>query len=211
MGKNKAVFLDRDGTVSEEIGYIHDKDLPRYALVPGAAAGMQRLAQAGYKLVLVTNQSGVARGYYPESMVQKVHVRLQELLAQAGGPALDAVYYCPHHPDPKGPADTGEIDTPGRVEADPSTLAANDCDCRKPKSGMGLRAARDLDLDLGASWMVGDKNADLGFAENLGVQPILVLTGYGKKTLEGLEKKGRKPGRVADDLAGAAAIILDGR
>jgi D-glycero-D-manno-heptose 1,7-bisphosphate phosphatase len=206
--KNKAVFLDRDGTVSEEIGYIHEKDLGRYALIPGVAEGMRRLADAGYKLVLVTNQSGVARGYYPESMVRRVHARLQELLRAAGGPPLDAIYFCPHHPDPLGPADTGELDTPGRSKAEPLAGLATACDCRKPLAGMGQQAARDLDLDLSKSWMIGDKNADLGFAANLGVRPVLVLTGYGRKTLAGLETKGQTPAWVAADLKEAAEIVL---
>lgn len=205
---NKAVFLDRDGTVSVEMGYIHEHDLGSYVLVPGAAEGMRRLKAAGYKLVLVTNQSGVARGYYPEGMVRAVHARLKELLA-GQGVALDALYYCPHHPEPMGPNDAGEMDVAGRVESKPVAELSFDCDCRKPKAGMGSRAVKDLDLDLGASWMVGDKTADLGFAENLGVRSVLVLSGYGEATLRKLEEKGRRPERVAKDLNEAAEIILN--
>ncbi len=206
--KAKAVFLDRDGTVSVEMGYIHEKDLDRYALVPGAAQGMRRLQDAGYKLVLVTNQSGVARGYYPESTVGSVHARLAELLGEQGV-RLDAVYYCPHHAEPAGPNDTGETGTPGRVAgALPVVELSYDCDCRKPKGGMGLRAAEDLGLDLASSWMVGDKNADLGFAKSLGLKGVLVLSGYGEDTLKKLEAKGQRPERVAADLSEAAEIIL---
>ena len=153
----KAVFLDRDGTLSMEMGYIHEADLPRYALYPGAGAALARLGAAGWTRVLVTNQSGVARGYYPEAQVHQVHARLAELLKAEGG-ALDALYYCPHHADPGGKPDTGE-DSPGMVAAKPVPSLSIDCDCRKPKPGMGLRAARELGLDLGASWMVGDKAA----------------------------------------------------
>jgi subfamily B ATP-binding cassette protein MsbA len=202
--KNKAVFLDRDGTVSVEMGYIHEKDLGRYALESGATEGMKLLAEAGYKLVLVTNQSGVARGYYPESTVAAVHARLGALLAEKGV-ALDAIYYCPHHPDPLGPNDTGDTDTAGRVDAKPLMELALDCDCRKPKAGMGLKAALELNLDLSQCWMIGDKNADLGFAANLGVKPVLVLTGYGRDTLA----KVSRPDFVAADLVAAAKIILE--
>jgi D-glycero-D-manno-heptose 1,7-bisphosphate phosphatase len=203
----KAVFLDRDGTVSVEMGYIHEKDLPQFALCQGAAEGMKRLQDAGYELVLVTNQSGVARGYYPESMVEKVHARLRELL-KAQGVALTAIYYCPHHPSPMGATDNGLTDVAGQVAARPVARYAIDCDCRKPRPGMGLRAAKDLSLDLSKSWMVGDKSADMGFAKNLGVQAVLVTSGYGEDTLKKMSDKGERPGLVAADLIQAADLIL---
>ena len=144
----KAVFLDRDGTISEEIGYIHAADLPRYALLPRSAEGIKRLHEAGYIVVVLTNQSGVARGYFPASQVEAVHARMRELLA-AQGAAVDAVYYCPHHPEPAAPADNGQL-PPGRVAARPVPELCFDCDCRKPKAGLALRAAAELGLDLGA-------------------------------------------------------------
>lgn len=202
----RAVFLDRDGTVSLEMGYIHEGAMASYAIYPGAGEALRKLGEAGFKRVLVTNQSGVARGYYPEAMVQRVHVRLAELLKKGGG-ALDAIYYCPHHPDPTSKPDTGE-DAPGMLKAEPVKALAIDCDCRKPKPGMGLRAAKDLGLDLKASWMVGDKGADAGFARALGCRFVLVRTGYGEKTLAKLEAKGERPEHVAADLAGAVEIIL---
>lgn len=207
MPKSKAVFLDRDGTVSLEMGYIHEADLPRYALNPGAAEGMKRLQQAGYKLVLVTNQSGVARGYYPLYTVDLVHARLKELLAEQGV-SLDGIYYCPHHANPTGPADTGDKDTPGSSDARPVPELSIDCDCRKPRPGMGLRAQADLDLDLAGSWMIGDKAADLGFADALGLKSVLVTTGHGAASLAKMEAKGRRPERVAADLREAARLIL---
>jgi D-glycero-D-manno-heptose 1,7-bisphosphate phosphatase len=200
---NKAVFLDRDGTVSVEMGYIHESDLPKYALNPNAAKGMKRLQQAGYKLILVTNQSGVARGYYPESTVHAVHARLEHLLSKEGV-RLSGIYYCPHHPDPLGGNDMGESDSAGRVQARPVKELCIECDCRKPLGGMGIRAAKEHQIDLSQSWMVGDKNADLGFAKALGLKAVLVKTGYGEKTLA----KGSKPEHVAADLDGAADIIL---
>jgi D-glycero-D-manno-heptose 1,7-bisphosphate phosphatase len=172
MAGRKAVFIDRDGTLSQEIGYIHAADLPRYALLPNAAAGLKRLRAAGYALVVLTNQSGVARGYFPASQVDAVHARLKELLA-AEGAGVDAVYYCPHQP------------------------------------GLALRAAQDLGLDLGASWMLGDKAADLGLAEAAGLKGgILVRTGYGEGTLEKLTAKGQAPQHVAADVLDAAELIL---
>ena len=210
MGAGRpAVFLDRDGTLSEEIGYIHRADLPRYALLPGVAGALTRLRQAGYALVVLTNQSGVGRGYFGADVVDAVHERMRALL-QADGAAVDAVYYCPHHPDPLAAADNGELPQ-GRVQAKPVPGLCIDCDCRKPKPGLALRAARDLGLDLGASWMVGDKSADLGLAGSAGLKGgILVLTGYGLKTLDSLRAKGQAPpgNRVAADLGAAADIIL---
>ncbi len=202
---NRAVFLDRDGTVSSEMGYIHEADLPRYALNLNAGEGIANLTMLGYKTVLVTNQSGVARGYYPEAQVGKVHARLAELLAGESA-HLDAIYYCPHHANPEGKPDTGE-DSPGMVKAQAVADLSIDCECRKPKPGMGLKAAKDLGLDLKACWMIGDKEADQGFAEALGMRFILVLSGYGPKTLEKLKAKGQAPRYVAKDLIEAAEII----
>lgn len=203
----KAVFLDRDGTVSEEIGYIHPSDLPRYALLPRSAEGIRRLHDAGFMVVVLTNQSGVARGYFPPEQVDAVHARMRELLA-AQGAAVDGIYYCPHHPQPAAPADNGQL-PPGRVAASPVSELCFDCDCRKPKAGLALRAAAELGLDLSASWMVGDKGADLGLARTAGLKGgILVKTGYGAGTLEKLQAQGQAPVHVAADLVEAAQIIL---
>jgi histidinol-phosphate phosphatase family protein len=207
MPGSKAIFLDRDGTVSVEMGYIHEEDIPRYALNPGAAKGMKRMQGAGYKLIIVTNQSGVARGYYPLYTVDLVHQRLRELLGKEGV-SLDALYYCPHHANPTGPADSGEMTTPGRVGAKPVPELSFACECRKPMPGMGLQAVREHNLDLSQSWMIGDKNGDMGFAKNLGLKPILVTSGYGAQTLERLKAKGETPAHVAADLNEAADIIL---
>lgn len=204
---NKAVFLDRDGTLSEEIGYIHAADLPRFALLPRTAAGLRRLREAGYLLVVLTNQSGVARGYFPAAQVDAVHDRLRLLLANEGV-ALDAVYYCPHHPEPLAPADNGQL-PPGRVAAQPVAALNIDCDCRKPKPGLALRAARDLGIDLGRSWMLGDKSADLGLAQAAGLKGgVLVLTGYGQGTLEKMKAQGRSPQYIATDVLDAVETIL---
>jgi D-glycero-D-manno-heptose 1,7-bisphosphate phosphatase len=204
----KAVFLDRDGTISLEMGYIHEADMPRYGVYPRSAAGLKKMQEAGYLLVMVTNQSGVARGYYGPEMVERVHARLGELLA-AEGVALDAVYYCPFHPDPFATPDIGEA-APGMSKAVPNAAFAVESDWRKPQAGMGRQAVKDLGLDLARCWMVGDKSADLGFAKNLGVPGILVRTGYGDETLEKMAAKGQRPERVAADLLEAAAMIIEG-
>ena len=202
----KAIFLDRDGTISLELGYIHEADLPKYGLYPNSIAGLKKMHDAGYLLIMVTNQSGVARGYYGPETVEKVHARMAELLA-AGGVALDAIYYCPFHPDPYATPDIGEA-APGMSNAKPNPAFAIESDWRKPQAGMGWQAVKDWGLDLSACWMLGDKSADLGFAKNLGVPSILVRTGYGEETIEKMAAKGQKPERIAADLLEAADIIL---
>jgi len=151
----RAVFLDRDGTLVEEVRYLHDPE--RVALMPGAGA-LAGLAAAGYALVVVTNQAGVARGRYDEAAVEAVHRRLAELLAGVGV-RLDAVLYCPHHPE-------GTV--PGYARA---------CRCRKPGPGMLEAAAERLGLDLAASFMIGNHPTDVGAAGAAGVTPLFVTTG----------------------------------
>jgi D-glycero-D-manno-heptose 1,7-bisphosphate phosphatase len=152
-----AVFLDRDGTLVEEHPYLHEPEL--VALMPGAAAALSRLARAGFALVLVTNQAGVARGLYGEDAVERVHRRVRELLAEQAGVTLDGVYYCPHHAE-------------GVVAA-----YARACGCRKPAPGMLRAAARDLGLDLAASYLVGNDPVDVGAARAAGATPLFVITG----------------------------------
>ena len=135
----EAVFLDRDGTVTEEVGYVNHLD--RLKLIPGAASAISRLNRAGILVILATNQAGVARGYFPEELVGQVHRRLEELLAQEGA-HLVAIYYCPHHPQVGPP--------PYRKS----------CNCRKPAGGMLLEAAEKFSIDLSRSFMVGDKITD---------------------------------------------------
>ncbi len=176
-----AVFLDRDGTINEEMGYINH--LSRFKIFPQAAAAIRRLNEAGLKVVLVSNQSGAARGYFPASLVDEMHRHLNRLLAAAGA-RLDGIYLCLHGPD-------------------------EGCLCRKPQPELLLRAARDLDLDLSRSYLVGDRYKDIETATNAGVKGLLVLTGYGRGEFEFLrEKTSAQPVYVAQDLADAAAWIL---
>jgi D-glycero-D-manno-heptose 1,7-bisphosphate phosphatase len=179
--KNIAVFLDRDGTINEEMGYINHPD--RFVLLPRSAQAIRRLSDAGLKVVVITNQSGAARGYFPPSLVEVVHEKLRVLLA-AQGARLDAIYTCLHGPEAG-------------------------CSCRKPKPGLIEQAAQDLDLDLARSYLVGDRYKDLETAHRAGVQGILVLTGYGRGEYE--HQSGSwplPPAYVAEDLMDAAAWII---
>lgn len=175
-----AVFLDRDGTIIEEVGYLKDPSQAR--LIPGAAEGIRRLNEAGVPVVVVTNQAGVGRGYFPESAVAAVHAEVaRQLLAQ--GARWDAAYYCPHHPDAG-------------------------CDCRKPSPGMLRKAAAEHGLDLAGSFVVGDKVSDLKAGAPLGCRTVLVLTGYGVTEGERGKAAGFAPDHVAPDLAAAADWVL---
>ncbi len=152
--KNRAVFLDRDGVVVEHVHYLSKPEELR--LVRGAAQAVRRLRAAGFKVVLVTNQSGVERGYFSLRQLSIVHRRLRAMLAR-GGARLDAIYCCPHAPAPKG----------------------RGCSCRKPAPALFKRAARRFKIDLASSFVVGDSTSDLKAARNIGASAVLVKTGYG--------------------------------
>ena len=160
MGR-PAAFLDRDGVINEDRGYVHRWE--DFAFVAGAVDAMRRLQAAGYALVVVTNQSGVARGYYDEAALERLHDRMRSELA-AHGVALAAIEYCPH--------------LPGAAVA----RLAVDCDCRKPAPGMMLRAARRLALDLPASLLFGDRASDLEAARAAGIgrYALLATDGVGE-------------------------------
>jgi D-glycero-D-manno-heptose 1,7-bisphosphate phosphatase len=187
-GGRRAVFIDRDGTISEEVGYVNH--VSRYRVFPFAAEAVRALNEAGWLAVLVTNQAGVARGYFAEEMIGAVHGLLAAEL-ERGGARLDAVYYCPHHPTVGEP--------PYRL----------DCDCRKPRPGLIRRAAADLGLDLARCWMVGDRYSDAELARNAGVRSAFVLTGYGRGELEHQSRDWRhRPDLVAENLLEAVRGIL---
>lgn len=185
---NRAVFLDRDGTINEEVGYVNH--IERFFLLPRVGQAIRLLNQHGWKTVVVTNQSGVARGYFPESLIHQVHQKMKELLKSEEA-YLDGIYYCPHHPD---------IGVPPYRQR---------CRCRKPATGMVEDASKELGLDLSLSYMVGDRGVDIEFAHQIGVKPILVLTGYGKGEWEhGRSQWKVKPDYVAQDLLEAVRWIL---
>ncbi len=180
----RAVFLDKDGTVLRNVPY--NADPARMELLPGAAAGLRRLARAGFALVVVSNQSGVARGYFPEEALEVVHGRLTTLFAGAGA-RLAGFFYCPHHPDGQGPY----------------ALA---CSCRKPAPGLVRRAASELGIDLSRSWMVGDILDDVEAGQRAGCRTVLVENGGETEWRFG---PWRVPHYRAFDLAGAARCILE--
>lgn len=155
----RGVFLDRDGTINREIGYLYK--IEDFEFLPGVPEAIRLLNENGYQVVVVTNQAGIARGYYRENDVVLLHDYINGELQKAGA-RIDAFYFCPHHPTAgQGPYRT-------------------DCDCRKPKPGMILKAGNDLGIDPARSFMIGDKNDDLLAGRLAGCSPILVKTGYGR-------------------------------
>lgn len=179
-----AVFIDRDGTIIEEVGYLSDPD--EIVLLPGAAGAVRALNEAGFLVIVITNQAGIARGYFDSEVVEAIHERLSEKLEKDGA-FIDAFYYCPHHPEYPN-KDLGE------------------CDCRKPLPGMLLRAARELDIDLSNSYMIGDTAKDIEAGLRAGCKSILVLTGYGR---EEKSKLTQEPFDIAETLHDAAHRILN--
>ena len=143
---NKAVFIDRDGTIAKDVSYCSAPE--DFELLSGAARGIKLLNENGFKVIIVTNQSGVARGYFTEETLAKIHEKMKRELAKEGA-RVDAIYYCPHHPD-------------------------DGCDCRKPKPKMVLQAASDLNIDLSQSYAVGDLDMDIEMGRAAGCKTILI-------------------------------------
>jgi D-glycero-D-manno-heptose 1,7-bisphosphate phosphatase len=181
-----AVFLDRDGTLIEEAGYL--ERLERLVFFPYSADAVRLLNRAGFAVVIVTNQAGIARGLVREEFVAEAHQHISARLA-AGGARLDGFYYCPHYPE-------------GSVER--YRMA---CDCRKPQPGLLRRAARDLDLDLPRSFVVGDRWHDIEAGHAVGARSVLVRTGLGRRE-ELRPQAGLTPDAVGDTLVDAVAWIL---
>ncbi|HSR53822.1 MAG TPA: D-glycero-beta-D-manno-heptose 1,7-bisphosphate 7-phosphatase [Acidobacteriota bacterium] len=162
-----AVFLDRDGTVMEDVGYLDNPD--RVAIFEEAIEAISALREAGFKIVIVTNQSGLARGLFTEKTLNDIHDTLRAAFQHQGAP-LDGIYYCPHHP-----------------QAQVARFRRH-CNCRKPEPGLLRRAAEQLEIDLGRSYMIGDKVADVIAGHRAGCRSVLVRTGEGERALERLEK-----------------------
>jgi D-glycero-D-manno-heptose 1,7-bisphosphate phosphatase len=182
------VFLDRDGTINEQMGYINH--ISRFHLLPDVGQAIKLLNDRNIPVVVVTNQSGLARGYFPPELLTAVHDRMQELLT-AEGAHLDGIYVCPHLPD----AELSDY--------------RKDCQCRKPKTGLFIKAAAELDIDLAISYVVGDRWSDVRSAANCGATSILVLTGYGRGELDYISPKQEiQPHFVAQDLREATQLIL---
>jgi D-glycero-D-manno-heptose 1,7-bisphosphate phosphatase len=186
--KRRAVFMDRDGTISEEVGYVNHPS--RYRVFPYSAEAVRRLNEAGWLAILVTNQAGVARGYFTEDVIGSVHGILKDELDRHGA-RLDAIYYCAHHPSVGEP--------PYRF----------DCDCRKPRPGLIKRAAAEFEIDLQESWMIGDRYSDIELARNAGTRAAFVLSGYGRGEWEYQRSAWEhEPDLVAEDLLEAVRKIV---
>lgn len=176
---DRAVFLDRDGTVCVLVEYLSDPE--GMELIPGSAEAIRILNRLGLKVVLVTNQSGLARGYFTEEVLDAIHERMARLLEDEGA-RIDAIYYCCHHPD-------------------------DGCSCRKPEPGLLRKAAEEMALDLEGSYMVGDMIKDVKAGKSAGAKGILVLSGYGSGELTLRERWDVMPDHIADNLLGAAEWI----
>ncbi|MFP4036478.1 MAG: D-glycero-alpha-D-manno-heptose-1,7-bisphosphate 7-phosphatase [Desulfobacteraceae bacterium] len=184
-----AVFLDRDGTINEQMGYVNHPS--RFVLLPNSARAIRRLNQGGVLVIVISNQSGVARGYFPLSLVHRIHDIMKEMLA-AQGAGVDEILFCPHHP-------LGEV----------PEYAVN-CRCRKPMPGLVEKARRRFDVDMKRSFVVGDRCSDVELARRCGLTGVLVETGYGLGELEYvLPARGLKPDHVASDLDAAVTWILE--
>jgi D-glycero-D-manno-heptose 1,7-bisphosphate phosphatase len=194
MKKNMAVFLDRDGTINEEVGYIDSLD--KLKIIPSAFEAIRLINESGMKVVVISNQAGVARGLFTEEFVRTTNNYVQNILGQQGA-YINNFYYCPHHPT--------EGEEPYRQA----------CDCRKPAPGMLIKAAQDLNIDLKVSYLVGDRFLDIEAARKAGVKGILVKTGYGRTLLQddGPDKATpeNKPDFIASDILEAVKWILKAR
>jgi D-glycero-D-manno-heptose 1,7-bisphosphate phosphatase len=187
MGR-PAIFFDRDGTLSYEVGYVNH--ISRFRLLPYAVEAVRLVNSSGRLAVLVTNQAGVARGYFPESVVHEVHARVRAAM-ESGGARFDGIYACLHHPTAGEP--------PYR----------QDCECRKPRPGLLRQAEAELDADLARSWMIGDRHGDLAVAWAAGARAALVKTGYGLGELTWHAPRWpRAPDLVAENVLEAVERIV---
>lgn len=179
--KNRAFFLDRDGTINRDVGY--PGSYSAIEIFDYSFDAVKRINRAGFLAVVITNQSGIGRGLIKEGALQLIHSKMREEFSTHGA-RLDGFYYCPHYIHSINPS------------------YKMDCSCRKPNPGMGLRAARDLNIDLSRSYMIGDKVEDILFGHNIGAQSLLVLTGYGRESLTKLKK-------IQLPISYAAETLLD--
>lgn len=178
ISKNKYIILDRDGTLIEEKNYLHDPD--QVSLLPGVIEGLKKLASAGYKFIVLTNQSGIGRGYFKESDMFLVNDRLSAILSEEEI-RITRFYYCPHKPE-------------------------EECRCRKPRLGMVHDACSELGLSFeDIDYVIGDKKSDVELADNIKIKSVLVMTGYGRTSI----KEGVSATYIAEDLDQAADLIIN--
>lgn len=185
--KNKAAFIDRDGNLIVETGYMDD--VRKVKFYSRSISALKLLKKAGYKIIVVTNQSGVARGYFTEKFVKDTHSHINALLKNHGL-KIDGFYYCPHH------------------EKAVRAKYRKDCTCRKPNTGMLKAAARKFKIDLKKSVTMGDKLSDVKLGHNAGAKGILVLTGYGRREKLKIKEKGIMPDFIARDFYSAAGWVV---
>jgi D-glycero-D-manno-heptose 1,7-bisphosphate phosphatase len=185
--KKRAVFVDRDGTINEQMGYINH--LKRFIILPGVSDAIRLLNQHNYLVIVVSNQSGVARGYFPIDLVHEIHEFMLREMAKAGA-IIHGVFFCPHYPG-------GEV-----------KKYAIECNCRKPRPGLIEMACREFDIDISCSYMVGDRYTDIELADRCNLKGIMVKTGYGMGDIEYvLPFKDLHPVYIADDLLDAVRWI----
>ncbi len=184
----RAVFLDRDGTINYDVGYLNHPD--QLEFIPGAVEAIRMLREAGFSIVVITNQAGIAKGLIPEEQLPKINAAFSRMLDEVDA-ACDGLYYCPHHPE-------------GKVED-----YARACDCRKPAPGMLLQAAEDLDIDLVRSYVVGDKSSDVQLGHNVGATAVMVLTGHGRDEQKQYPADYTPPHYTCNTLYEAAQWILE--
>jgi len=184
-----AVFIDRDGTINEQRGYINH--ISQFVLLPGVGKAISVLNKNNHTVVITSNQSGVARGYFPINLVKEIHELMEQKLAKDNA-HIDRIYFCPHHPDGVVPEYSRE------------------CDCRKPNTGLIKKAKAELDIDMETSYVIGDRLLDIEFAHNANLPGILVLTGYGKgESKYSMPHKSITPAYVAENLLRAVQWILE--
>ena len=187
--KKPAVFIDRDGTINEQLGYINH--LSRFVILPGVSEAVRLLNKNDWWAIIVSNQGGVARGYYPIELVEEIHAFLKSSLKEQRA-TIDGIFFCPHHPAGILPEYSSE------------------CDCRKPETGLIDRAREVFDIDMSSSYVVGDRHVDIELASRLNLKGVLVKTGYGLGEIEYIiPEKRLKPHHVAEDLLDAVKWILN--
>jgi D-glycero-D-manno-heptose 1,7-bisphosphate phosphatase len=189
--KKPAVFIDRDGTINEQMGYVNH--VSRFRILPKVPQAIRMLNRHGFLVFVVSNQSGVAKGYYPLDLVSTLHQLLVSRIKEKKA-SIDGIFFCPHHPEGSVPE------------------FSRDCDCRKPKTGLIEQACRSFEIDLRRSFVVGDMCTDIELARRAGITGILVKTGYGLGEIEyTLPQRTAKPAHIAEDLLDAVHWILDHR
>jgi D-glycero-D-manno-heptose 1,7-bisphosphate phosphatase len=186
--KKRAVFLDRDGTINRDVGYPNSYSMME--IFPYSFSAVRKINEAGFLAVIVTNQSGIGRGFIEEKNLHDIHRQMRLAFAERKA-YFHGIYYCPHHE---------QSEVPEYRKA---------CSCRKPNPGMAQQAVRDLDIDTTKSYMIGDKVEDILFGLNIQAIPILLLTGFGQNSLPKLRDKGIEPANVAETLLDAVGWILE--